>query len=94
MLVAYILAIFVRVGDAALNTGLGRGFGSIEFFGPTYTNAFFVASCVALAVVFWLAARMLLTWAGITITENDRTRHWPNEPFLRRPRRPPPLPFR
>jgi ABC-type transport system involved in multi-copper enzyme maturation permease subunit len=54
-------------------------------------NLFFVASCVGLALIFWLAARILLSRAQRWVADRERTRHWYDEPIYRRPRRPRPI---
>jgi ABC-type transport system involved in multi-copper enzyme maturation permease subunit len=51
-------------------------------------NVFFVASCIGLALIFWLTARLFLNRAQRWVADRDRTRHWYDEPLYRRARRP------
>jgi ABC-type Na+ efflux pump permease subunit len=48
-----------------------------------------VASSVALAVIFFLMARTLRARARRWVADRDRTRHWAEEPIVRRARRRP-----
>jgi ABC-type transport system involved in multi-copper enzyme maturation permease subunit len=53
----------------------------------TLFDLFFIASCIGLAVIFWLMARMLLNRAQRWVADRERTRHWYDEPLYRRTRR-------
>lgn len=54
-----------------------------------YWSFFFFATCVGLALIFLLAARIFLNWAQRYIADRERTRHWYDEPIFRRSRRVP-----
>jgi ABC-type Na+ efflux pump permease subunit len=47
-----------------------------------------IASSAALAGIFWLMARTFRAHARRWVADRDRTRHWAQEPVLRRARRP------
>ncbi len=79
-MVAAIIYIFLEVADHVYGTAFTQAVGG---FGGFYV-AFLVASCVALAVIFWIAARnFFLKWAEQRISELERIRHWKDEPFHR-----------
>jgi ABC-type Na+ efflux pump permease subunit len=46
-----------------------------------------ISTCIGLAVIFWVAARFFLGNAQRRIAEQERIRHWAEEPAYRRPRR-------
>ena len=50
-------------------------------------NLFFAASCVGLALIFYLMSRFFLNWAQRYIADRERTRHWQDNHLFRRPRR-------
>jgi hypothetical protein len=54
---------------------------------PAYLQVFFVSSCVGLAVLFLLLARLFLSRAQRWVADRERTRHWYEEPIYRRSRR-------
>jgi ABC-type transport system involved in multi-copper enzyme maturation permease subunit len=51
--------------------------------------AFFVLSCLGLALIFWGMSRSFLAHALRWIADRERTRHWHEEPIYRRSRRRP-----
>jgi ABC-type transport system involved in multi-copper enzyme maturation permease subunit len=82
--VMIIVAGILAVIDAQLRTTLFRTF--VQNFNTQF-NAFFVATCVSLAVIFWLCARFFLNWAQKWIAQRERTRHWQSAPVYRRAKR-------
>jgi ABC-type transport system involved in multi-copper enzyme maturation permease subunit len=83
MLLVYLLLLLVlTILDFFLGTGMARAFGGS--FG-----IFFVASCIALALIFWLTSRLFINRSVRWIADRERTRHWYDEPVYRRPRREP-----
>jgi ABC-type transport system involved in multi-copper enzyme maturation permease subunit len=84
-ILAGLLLLLLLVVDAALGTKMS----DLVFSGLSiYFVTFFIASCIALAVIFWLMARRLLSRAQRWIADRERTRHWHEEPLYRRSRRP------
>jgi ABC-type transport system involved in multi-copper enzyme maturation permease subunit len=83
-IVAKIVAGVLTVVDLQLRTTFFRAF--VQNFNTEF-NAFFVATCVSLAVIFWLCARFFLTWAQRWIAQRERTRHWQSAPVYRRAKR-------
>lgn len=53
----------------------------------TYWTMFFVAACIGLAVIFFVAASLFLRNAQTWIANRERTRHWEDEPVYRSRRR-------
>jgi ABC-type transport system involved in multi-copper enzyme maturation permease subunit len=74
------LAVGTRMATVALNNS------------PTLFKVFFVSSCVGLAVIFVLMARMFVNRAQRWVADRERTRHWYDEPLYRRTRRTTPVP--
>jgi ABC-type Na+ efflux pump permease subunit len=82
---AMLLLLLLVLVDAALGTKMS----DLVFSGlSVYFITFFVASCIGLAVTFWLTSRLLLSRAQRWIADRERTRHWHDEPLYRRSRRP------
>lgn len=80
----FIVALILAAIDAQLRTTLFRAF--VQNFNSEL-NAFFVATCVSLAIIFWLCARFFLTRAQKWIAQRERTRHWQSAPVYRRSKR-------
>jgi ABC-type transport system involved in multi-copper enzyme maturation permease subunit len=84
-----ILAVFIVLGLMVVDYYLGTGFGSTaargfdDFFYP----AFKIASCLALAGIFWGLAWFFITDAQKWVADRERTRHWKDEPLRLRPRK-------
>jgi ABC-type transport system involved in multi-copper enzyme maturation permease subunit len=53
------------------------------------TRAFFICSCLGLALIFFLMSRLFLAQALRWVADRERTRHWHEEPVYRRSRRRP-----
>jgi ABC-type transport system involved in multi-copper enzyme maturation permease subunit len=60
----------------------------------TFGNAFVIAFNLALALIFYLAARYFLAEAERWVAERERTRHWKEEAPVRRGQRRPARPHR
>jgi len=82
-IIAAIIYIFLQLADRAYGTVFAQAVGG---FGPFFT-AFFIATCVALAIIFFFAARLFLSNAEKRISDRERIRHWKDEPFRRPLRR-------
>lgn len=80
---AMIIALALAVVDFRFGTNLApSGAGFLQYF-----VGFAIASCLGLALMFWLASRLFLNSAQKWVAERERTRHWHDEPTYRRPRR-------
>lgn len=91
-IIAAIIYIFLELADRMYGTVFARAVGG---FGPFFI-AFFIATCLALALIFFIASRLFLSSAEKRISDRERIRHWKDEPF-RRPIRhhaAPPAPYR
>jgi ABC-type transport system involved in multi-copper enzyme maturation permease subunit len=82
--------------DDSLHTQLyspppnGVSFPSWAWWGWFFSSPPFVALfCAGLAVIFFFLPRFFLRWAQRWIADRERTRHWHEEPYYRRPRREP-----
>jgi ABC-type transport system involved in multi-copper enzyme maturation permease subunit len=82
LIVAAILYIFLKLADDLYNLGLTATIGPFKDF----FFAFFFASCLALAAIFYGFAWWFITDAEKRVSDRERTRHWKDEP-LYRPRR-------
>ena len=83
-ILALILILLLAIADIFLKTGIA----SLAFQSfPVFRQIFLVSSCIALAVMCWIMARLFLTWAQRWVADRERTRHWYDEPVYRRPRR-------
>jgi hypothetical protein len=51
------------------------------------SRVFTILTCLALALIFWLVAKMFLNRALRWVADRERTRHWHEEPIYRRSRR-------
>jgi ABC-type transport system involved in multi-copper enzyme maturation permease subunit len=85
---ALILILFLAMIDALIKTNMAAL--CFRHLG-TFLRVFFVASCVALVVIFILMSRLFIARSWRYIADRERTRHWHEEPFYRRPRRDPPV---
>jgi ABC-type transport system involved in multi-copper enzyme maturation permease subunit len=83
LIIAAIIYIFLQLADRAYGTVFAQAVGGFGTFWP----AVFIASCVALAIIFFVAARLFLTNAEKRISDRERIRHWKDEPFRRPLRR-------
>jgi ABC-type transport system involved in multi-copper enzyme maturation permease subunit len=83
LIIAAIIYIFLQLADRAYGTMFAQAVGG---FGQFFT-AFFIATCVALAIIFFFAARFALNSAEKRISDRERIRHWKDEPFRRPLRR-------
>lgn len=81
-IVAGILFIFLKILDQVYQLGLTRAIGA---FGDFFV-AFFVASCLVLAGIFYGLAWWFVADAEKRVSERERIRHWKDE-MLFRPRR-------
>ena len=82
-IVAGILLLFLVFVDWIVGTNLALICVRSRF---DFFRVFAVASSVGLVVICWLMARMFLARSQRWIADRDRTRHWHDEPFYRRPR--------
>jgi ABC-type transport system involved in multi-copper enzyme maturation permease subunit len=87
--VIFILAIFIVLGLMLVDTYLQTSFGSsaANSFDQFLFPAFKVASCLALAGIFWGMAWFFITDAQKWVADRERTRHWKDEPLRLRPRK-------
>jgi ABC-type transport system involved in multi-copper enzyme maturation permease subunit len=85
----FVLAFFLLMAATILDALLKTQLTGLALFGlSTYWNFVFVATCLGLAIIFWIASRVFLSWSQRWIADRERTRHWHDEPVFRRPRRP------
>ena len=80
-IIAGIIYIFLKLADDFYATSFTQAVGGFA----TFSSAFFIASCVALVIVFWIASRLFLSFAEKRVSDRERIRHWKDEPL--RPRR-------
>jgi ABC-type transport system involved in multi-copper enzyme maturation permease subunit len=84
LIIAAIIYIFLKVADDVYSLGLTRAVGPFgDFF-----SAFFVASCLGLAAIFYGFAWWFIADAEKRVADKERTRHWKDEPIYRPRRRP------
>jgi hypothetical protein len=83
--VIVVFTIFVYLILLLFDQTYGTATASVVGFADWYT-AFFIASCFALAGLFYLLALFFLSDARKWIADRERTRHWKDEP-LRLPQR-------
>jgi hypothetical protein len=88
--VATVPAIFVAYGIILLVLLIIGTILNVPLAGPFWGafSTFFVASCIGLALAYWLTARWFLNRSVRHIADRERTRHWYDEPVYRRARRP------
>jgi ABC-type transport system involved in multi-copper enzyme maturation permease subunit len=87
--VIFILAVFIVLGLMLVDTYLQTSFGSsaANSFDQFLFPAFKIASCLALAGIFWGMAWFFITDAQKWVADRERTRHWKDEPLRLRPRK-------
>jgi ABC-type transport system involved in multi-copper enzyme maturation permease subunit len=88
MIIAAIIYIFLELADRFYKTTFAQAVGGWG----TFKTAFSIATCVALALIFFIAARLFLSSAEKRISDRERIRHWKDEPFRRPLRRRPVTP--
>jgi ABC-type transport system involved in multi-copper enzyme maturation permease subunit len=81
LILAAVLMLVLYIIDVLTKSGISRT-------GNLFLPAFLVALCIGFEVIFWLAAKIFMTWAQRWIADRERTRHWHEEPVYRRSRRP------
>ncbi|MBL8799755.1 MAG: ABC transporter permease subunit [Planctomycetia bacterium] len=81
-LVALIIYLFLMMTDRVYNLGLTRAASVLGDF----DTAFFIATCIGLALIFWLVSWYFVGDAEKRVADRERTRHWKEEP-ISRPRR-------
>ncbi len=86
ILIMLVIFLVLNAADAYLRTALARTF--LSNFN-TSLNTFLVATCISLAMIFWLSARYFLSAAQRWVAERERTRHWQSAPVYRRAKRRP-----
>ena len=79
-IIALIIYIFLQLADNMYGLGLTKSVGP---FGEFFT-AFFVASCLALAAIFYAAAWYFIANAEKRVADRERTRHWKDDNLYRR----------
>jgi ABC-type transport system involved in multi-copper enzyme maturation permease subunit len=85
LLFIYLLILLALwVAESYLRIPLVKGFANN--FSNT-SNMILVATCISLALIFWLAARQFMNWAWRWIADRERTRHWHSAPVYRRAKR-------
>jgi ABC-type transport system involved in multi-copper enzyme maturation permease subunit len=77
-----ILSLFDRMWGTKTTSAFSSGIWSFV----THPG-FFVASCLALALIFWVMSKQFLSHALRWVADRERTRHWHEEPVYRRARR-------
>jgi hypothetical protein len=77
--VVVVLTLFIYLFLLLLDQTYGTATASMVGFADAYT-AFFIASCFALAGIFYLLALFFLSDARKWIADRERTRHWKDEP--------------
>jgi ABC-type transport system involved in multi-copper enzyme maturation permease subunit len=86
--VVFILTFFIYVFLMLLDQLYGTATTAMVGFAD-FATAFFIASCIGLAAMFWLLALYFLSDARKWIADRERTRHWKDEPGRLPPRRRP-----
>jgi ABC-type transport system involved in multi-copper enzyme maturation permease subunit len=81
-IVAGILFIFLKLIDDVYQLGL---ISSTGWFGD-FTAAFFIATCIGLAAIFYGMAWWFIADAEKRVADKERTRHWKEEPSYPRQR--------
>jgi ABC-type transport system involved in multi-copper enzyme maturation permease subunit len=77
--------IFVVVSILASLQGINAGAMLGGF--ATFSFALLIGTCIGLVVLFWVAARLFVRWAQQWVADRERTRHWENDPTVRRRKR-------
>lgn len=89
-IIAGIIFIFLKLADELYMSRFNQA-GVVGFSFAQFYYAFFIASCVALVIAFWVASRLFLNYAEKRVSDRERIRHWKDEPLrTRRYRRPVP----
>lgn len=87
--VIFVVAVFVCMVlwmiDSLLNTNNALSGAGVGFF-TQYTPALKIAFGIGLAALFWGLAWYFLSDAQKWVADRERTRHWKEEPYYRRPR--------
>jgi ABC-type transport system involved in multi-copper enzyme maturation permease subunit len=84
-ILAGILLLMIAFIDLFLQTGVAM---MCLRNGAYFFRVFSITSSIALALIFWLLAKMFLARAQRWVADRDRTRHWYDEPYYRRSRDP------
>ncbi len=88
-IIAGIIYIFLKLADELYTNSFTRVASGVTF--AEWYYAVFIASCVALVIVFWVTSRIFLSQAEKRVSDRERIRHWKDEPLrTRRYRRPVP----
>jgi ABC-type transport system involved in multi-copper enzyme maturation permease subunit len=82
---AFIIVLGLMAVDFYLQTGLGTS--AANSFDTLFVPALQIASCLALAGIFWGLAWFFITDAQKWVADRERTRHWKDEPLRLRPRK-------
>jgi len=84
-----ILALVVLLSMILIDRLLGTSLASAATGGGLagLLLAFKIASCAALALIFWLLSKYFLRDSQRWIADRERTRHWSEEPISYRPKR-------
>jgi ABC-type Na+ efflux pump permease subunit len=83
-----ILAVIIMAMLFVADSILGTQMAAVAVRGlNTYWTLFFVATCIGLAIIFFIAASLFVRNAQTWIATRDRTRHWDEEPIYRLARR-------
>jgi hypothetical protein len=90
--VIFIIALFILLAIVLVDHLLGTTLTSAAGGWAQFPLAFKIASCVALALLFWGLAWFFIADAQKWVADRERTRHWHEEPldyrYRRRRRRP------
>lgn len=84
LLIAFIIFLLLQAFDRIY--GLGLGFSQSAGPSNDFLFAFIIATCIGLALIFWLVAIYFVSDAEKRVSDRERTRHWKEEPIYR-PRR-------
>jgi ABC-type transport system involved in multi-copper enzyme maturation permease subunit len=85
LIVALIILLFLQLVDQFYNLGFVSSTGAS---GDYFIAAFFIATCLGLAAMFYGLAWWFISDAEKRVADRERTRHWKDEPLYRPRRRP------
>jgi hypothetical protein len=83
LIIALFILIILTLIDLRFSTSLAPGTAGGTM---TFLVCFWIATCIGLALVCWIVARLFLRSAQKWVADRERTRHWEDEP-TERPRK-------
>jgi ABC-type transport system involved in multi-copper enzyme maturation permease subunit len=85
--VVFIISGMVYAAIAILAAVYGLNPGAFLGSFPAFSFAFLIAACIGLVILFLVAARWFVRSAQQWVADRERTRHWENDPTVRRRKR-------